>query len=73
MVDGSRRRMLAPRVAPAPVGVGSYQVGPGERLDLLGLKAAGDTTRWWLLADANPWSDATVLEHAGQTIELPDA
>jgi hypothetical protein len=45
----------------------------GDRLDLLGRAATGDTARWWVLADANPWSDATQLEQPGQTIGLPRA
>ena len=45
----------------------------GDRLDLLGRAATGDTTRWWVLADANRWPDATQLEQPGQTIGLPDA
>ena len=47
--------------------------GPGDRLDLLAPIAAGDSTRWWLLADANPLADATRLERPGETIDLPDA
>jgi nucleoid-associated protein YgaU len=71
--DGSIRVLGAPRVVPsAPVG-GSYTIRPGDRLDLLALVAAGDSTRWWLLADANPFSDATRLEEPGRSIDLPDA
>jgi len=71
--DGSRRLLGAPRVVPAPALRGSYTVRAGDRLDLLAQIAAGDSTRWWLLADANPDSDATRLEQPGRTIELPDA
>jgi hypothetical protein len=71
--DGSVRDMLAPRVAPKTSANGAYQVKPGERLDLLSFVTTGDTTRWWLLADANPWMDATLVERPGETIELPDA
>jgi hypothetical protein len=70
--DGTPRTMVAPRVVPAPPTRGAYVVRPGDRLDLLGLAATGDTTRWWVLADANPYADATRLETAGQTVELPD-
>jgi hypothetical protein len=48
-------------------------VRPGDRLDLLAQVAAGDSTRWWLLADANPFHDATRLEQPGERIDLPDA
>ena len=71
--DGSTRVLGAPRVAPAPPIRGSYTVRPGDRLDLLAHVAAGDSTRWWLLADANPFPDATRLEEPGRTIDLPDA
>lgn len=67
----ARARLLAPRVAPAPPTGGAYTVRAGDRLDLLGRAATGDTTRWWLLADANPWWDPVELEVAGRRIELP--
>ena len=71
--DGTTRTMGAPRMAADPGSQGSYEVRPGARLDLLGLAATGDSTRWWVLADANPYADATRLEEPGQTIELPRA
>ncbi|HVN62490.1 MAG TPA: hypothetical protein VMT59_14620 [Gaiellaceae bacterium] len=71
--DGSTRTMSAPRIAPEPALQGTYQVVAGDRLDLLGRAATGDTTRWWVLADANRWPDATQLEQPGQTIGLPRA
>jgi hypothetical protein len=70
--DGTVRRLGAPRVAPAPRLRGSFEVPPGARLDLLAREAAGDSTRWWLLADANPWADAAKLERSGQIVDLPD-
>lgn len=70
--DGSLRVLGAPRVVPAPRLRGSYVVRAGDRLDLLAQIAAGDSTRWWVLADANPFHDATRLEEPGRTIELPD-
>jgi nucleoid-associated protein YgaU len=71
--DGSARVLSAPRVVRAPTTRGAYTVRAGDRLDLLAHIAAGDSTRWWLLADANPHRDATRLEQPGETIELPDA
>lgn len=71
--DGSPRRLGAPRVVPEPPIAGTYEAVAGDRLDLLALEAVGDSTRWWALADANPWRDATRLEQPGQTIDLPDA
>lgn len=71
--DGAVRRIGAPRVVPAPRSGGVYQARAGDRLDLLARAATRDSTRWWLLADANPWADATRLERPGQTIDLPHA
>lgn len=71
--DGARHTLLAPRFAQPLASRGAYEIRPGARLDLLGEAATGDSTRWWLLADANPWWDATALERPGEVIELPDA
>lgn len=72
-LDGSARVLGAPRAVAQPPVRGAYTVRAGDRLDLLAHVAAGDSTRWWLLADANPYRDATRLEQPGQTIDLPDA
>jgi hypothetical protein len=71
-LDGSPRVLGAPRAVPAPPSSASYEVRAGDRLDLLGLAATGDSTRWWALADANPWLDPTRLERPGLRIGLPD-
>lgn len=71
--DGSIRRLGAPRVVPEPPVGGTYTVGAGDRLDHLAQAATGNSRRWWVLADANPWPDATGLEQPGRTIDLPDA
>lgn len=71
--DGTPRTLGVPRVVPPAPLQGTYQVRPGDRLDLMGQAATGDSTRWWVLADANPFADATRLEQPGQTIELPRA
>jgi hypothetical protein len=70
--DGSTHRLGVPRVVPEPPLGGTYESTAGDRLDLLAQSAAGDSTRWWVLADANPWWDATRLEIPGQTVDLPD-
>jgi nucleoid-associated protein YgaU len=69
--DGSVRRMTAPRIVAATGTRGTYDVREGDRLDLMALAAAGDSTQWWRLADANPWADPTRLEQPGQSIDLP--
>jgi nucleoid-associated protein YgaU len=70
--DGTPITLSAPRVVPAPeVATGGYDVRAGDRLDLLAHAAAGDSTQWWRLADANPWHDATRLERPGQRVDLP--
>jgi hypothetical protein len=71
--DGSTRVLGAPRVVPEPPMRGRYDVRPGDRLDLMAAAATGVTTRWWVLADANPWADARRVEQAGATIGLPRA
>jgi hypothetical protein len=71
--DGETRILGVPRVAPRPATKGTYEIRAGDRLDLVGQAATGDSTRWWLLADANPFVDATELERPGLTIDLPDA
>jgi hypothetical protein len=71
--DGSSRVLGAPRVVPTQPLQGTYQIRPGDRLDLMAHVATGDSTKWWVLADANPFADATRLEQPGQTIELPRA
>ena len=72
-LDGTARVLGAPRVVAQPPVRAAYTVRAGDRLDLLAHIAAGDSTRWWLLADANPHRDATRVEQPGQTIDLPDA
>ncbi len=70
--DGNERTMLVPRVVSEPSTNGTYEVRPGDRLDLLGHVAFGDTTQWWRLADANPFVDAERLELPGTIMRLPD-
>ena len=72
LADGTVRLMSAPRVVPGRATRGTYDVRAGDRLDLMGLAATGDSTQWWRLADANPWADATRLERPGATIDLPE-
>jgi hypothetical protein len=68
---GEQYAMLVPRIAPEPRVNGTYEIRDSDRLDLLGIAALGDSTRWWVLADANPWRDAAQLESPGTIIRLP--
>ena len=70
--DGTEHTMLVPRVSREPRTNGTYEVRAGDRLDLLGHVAFGDTTQWWRLADANPFHDAERLERPGTIMRLPD-
>lgn len=69
---GDEHVLLAPRTAAQARLNGSYEIADGDRLDLLAHAALGDSTQWWVLADANPWADATELERPGTIIRLPD-
>ena len=72
--DGSVRVLGAPRAVPAPPTRGSYTVRRRATGSTCSRRSQpGDSTRWWLLADANPFADATRLERPGATIDLPDA
>ncbi len=70
--SGREITMLVPRIVRPPAVNGSYEIRQGDRLDLLAHTAFRDSTRWWRLADANPWVDAARLEQPGTTMELPD-
>jgi hypothetical protein len=70
--DGTTQRLGAPRIAHEPRTRGVYEVQQGDRIDLISFTATGDSTRWWVLADANPWADATRLEEPGTVVGLPD-
>jgi hypothetical protein len=70
--DGTTRTFIVPRVVPEPPVSRAYVVKPGARLDLLGEAVTGDSTRWWRLADANPWFDPNRLERSGEIVDLPD-
>ena len=69
---GDAHELLVPRVVPETPARGRYEIRPGDRLDLLGNAAFGDSTQWWVLADANPQREATALEEPGSIIRLPD-
>jgi hypothetical protein len=69
--DGGTRMMTTPRIATQPPVIARTEIGAGQRLDLLADALTGDTTWWWTVADANPWSDATRLERPGAVVDLP--
>jgi nucleoid-associated protein YgaU len=71
--DGTTRPMSVPRVSVAPPPAVLYQVGEGDRLDILAGRALSDSTRWWAIADANPPADPLALEEPGTVLEVPGA
>lgn len=71
--DGTTRPMSTPRISVAPPPALLYQVREGDRLDLLAAATQADSTRWWVIADANPAADALALERPGTLLEAPRA
>lgn len=71
--DGTTRPLSTPRIAPSAAADVRYVVRDGDRLDLLAFTAYGDSTRWWIIADANPEEDPLRLERTGTTLAVPDA
>jgi nucleoid-associated protein YgaU len=69
--------LFAPRLppaAPAPAAVAverTYEVAPGDRLDLVAARLLGDPHQYWRIADANP-GDLDGLEEPGRTLRLPE-
>jgi nucleoid-associated protein YgaU len=70
--DGTTRPMSTPRVSVSPRPALLYQVHEGDRLDILAGRALSDSTRWWVIADANPPADALALEEPGTVLEVPN-
>jgi nucleoid-associated protein YgaU len=70
--DGTTRALGVPRIAVTAAVAVLYQVHDGDRLDRLANAALGDTTGWWLIADANPPLDPLRLERTGTVIGVPD-
>lgn len=69
--DGTTRPMSTPRVSVPPQADVVYPVREGDRLDLLAGTALGDSTRWWVIADANAPADALALERTGTPLAVP--
>jgi hypothetical protein len=49
----------------------TYQVRPGDRVDVIAYTQLGDPELSWLLADANPVSRPSDLNQPGVTIAIP--
>jgi hypothetical protein len=71
--DGTTRPRSTPRVCFRPAADDSYPVREGDRVDLLAGTALGDSTRWWVIADANPQANPLDLERTGTLLAVPDA
>jgi len=59
---------------PPPVGVGSYlhyTVKVGDRFDSLAAQFLGDSTLWWMVADANPEAFYPVAPVPGSVLRIP--
>jgi len=69
--DGTTRPLGVPRVALALAAAITYQVRDGDRLDLLAVAAANDSTGWWRIADANPSADPLADTQPGTVIGIP--
>jgi len=71
--DGTTRPMSTPRVSVQPASDVVYPVREGDRVDLLAGTALGDSTRWWVIADANPRANPLDLERTGTPLAVPHA
>lgn len=71
--DGTTRPMSTPRVSVQPATDVLYPVREGDRVDLLAGAALGDSTRWWVIADANSRANALDLERTGTPLAVPNA
>ena len=65
--------MTTPRVSVQPSTDVVYPVREGDRVDLLAGASLGDSTKWWLIADANPRANALDLERTGTPLAVPNA
>jgi hypothetical protein len=71
--DGTTRAMSTPRISVQPAADVIYPVRDGDRVDLLAASALGDSTAWWVVADANPRANALDLERTGTPLAVPHA
>lgn len=71
--DGTTRPMSTPRVSVPLATDVVYPVREGDRVDLLAGAALGDSTKWWVIADANPRGNALDLERTGTPLAVPHA
>ena len=71
--DGTTRPMTTPRVSVQPATDVVYPVREGDRVDLLAGASLGDSTKWWLIADANPRANPLDLERTRTSLAVPNA
>ncbi|MCG8416737.1 MAG: hypothetical protein MJE77_02185 [Proteobacteria bacterium] len=64
-----------PRAIETPQGVLEHVLEAGDRLDLLALNYYNDSSKWWLILDANPEityaGDVDLGKHVGEVIVIP--
>jgi hypothetical protein len=73
-VAGQEVVLFEPRVPPLPPATApverTYEVAPGDRLDLVAARLLGDPHQYWRIADANP-GGLDGLEDPGRDLRLP--
>jgi nucleoid-associated protein YgaU len=70
--DGKSPRVLARRQIPPAPGVVEHVATDGERLDLLATRFYNESTKYWLILDANPEVlNPFELLLAGRTVQIP--
>jgi hypothetical protein len=71
-VAGTEVVLLTPRLPPppAPGSQPTYEVRPGDRLDMLAARLLGDPHQYWRIADDNP-DDLAALEEPGRELRIP--
>ena len=79
LADGTKLRCIVPPILPQPVSFQAAQhhrVTDSDRSDILAAQAYGQSTAWWLIANANTAAHPDQLTEAPGTtrvIPMPDA
>lgn len=68
---GNQNRVKRIRLTPRTEPVSAYVIKENERLDLLAKSVYDDTTKFWLICDANEEMFPHDLTKVGKTITVP--